>query len=141
MVIFLFPPISSFTSFSSLFLFHFLSISSLPTIWFQPKYIVVISLLISIRCLLFPHWSPSTLPFMSTVVGYLRLIGSSILFSLDFVFVDHLISSQIHYPNLFPNFSSSSIVPSSILISVTLYANHSWIFEVSRFSKSRSIFA
>ena len=87
-------PISSITSISSLCLFLFLSILSLPTIWFKVKYIVVIFFPISVGRLSFTHWSPPVLPFVLTVVGYLKLVGSLISFSPDFVSTNYLISTQ-----------------------------------------------
>ena len=49
---------------------------------------------ISVGCLLFHHRSVSVLPFMPSVVGYLRLVGSPISFSPDFISAKHLISTQ-----------------------------------------------
>ena len=51
-------------------------ISSLPTIWFQPKYIALISFSISVRRLLFPCQSLLVLPSVPTVIRYLRLVCS-----------------------------------------------------------------
>ena len=65
------------------------------------------------------------------------LIIMPISFSPYFVSPDHLISTQIHCPNLTLDFSSPSIVPSLIPTGVALRADCSWIFEVSRFFKSR----
>ena len=103
----LFLLISSIACILSLCLFHFFSHSSLPKIWFKAKYIVLINLLILVGCLLFHHWSASVLSFVPSIVGYLRLVGSPISFSLDFVFAKHLISPKIHWCNLSLNFSSA----------------------------------
>ena len=51
-------------------------ILALQTIWFQPNYIALISLLISVCHLSFPRRSPPMVPSVLTIVGYLRLVGS-----------------------------------------------------------------
>ena len=115
----------SFSSLSPDFLHHFHLISvplsfSLaiisPNNLIKAKYIVEISLPILVGHLLFSHRSPLVLPFVPTVVGYLRLVGSPISFS--------------------PDFSSSCIVPLWIPIDIALGADLCWIFEVSRLSNS-----
>ena len=82
------------------------------------------------------HFSPKHWLFSSFPISSFPTIS----FSSDFVFPDYLISAQIHCPNLSPDFSSRSVVSLSIPIGVALRADRCWIFEVSRFSKSRPKF-
>ena len=81
----------------------------------------------SLRQWLFSFLPPDFLP-------HFYFIFVPLFFSLNFISPNHLILAQIHCRNLSPNLSSSSIIPSSTPTSVALRADHSWIFEVSRFS-------
>ena len=83
------------------------------------------------------HFNPRQWLFSSLPLNFLPrfyFIFVFLSFSFNFISPNHLISTQIHCHNFFPNFSSPSIVPSSTPFGIALRADRSWLFEVSRFS-------